>query len=53
MLKHEVKEIPNHPISIHLYAHQGQLIMEAGTKTTIHSGPAGIACNAALMHLAP
>ncbi len=52
MLKHDVKEIPNRPISIHLYAHQGQLIMESGTKTTKHSGPAGIACNATLMHLA-
>ena len=38
VLKHEVKEIPNRPISIHLSAHQGQLIMEAGTKTTIHRG---------------
>lgn len=53
MLKHEVKAIPNHPISIHLNVHQGQLIMEAGAKTAIHSGPAGIVCNAALMHLVP
>lgn len=42
VLNSEAKEIPNQPISNHLYAHQGQLIMEAGTKTTIHSGPAGI-----------
>lgn len=53
MLKHEVKEIPNRPISINLRTHQGQLITEAGTKTTIRSWPAGRACTAALMHLAP
>lgn len=42
VLKTEAKEIPNQPISTHLCAHQGQLIMEAGTKTTIHSGAAGM-----------
>lgn len=53
MLKHEVKEIPNWPISIHLYAHQGQLIMAAGTKTTIRSEPTGKACTPTPMHSAP
>ena len=49
MFKTEVKEIPNRPISNHRYTHQGQLIMRAGTKTTIHSGPAGVMWNAAPM----
>ena len=52
-LIHTVKETPNRPISIHVYAYQGQLIMEAGTKTTLHSGPSGIPRNAAPVHLAP
>ena len=53
MLKHEVKEIPNRPISIHLYNHQGRLIMKAGTKTTIPSEPTGRARTITLTHRAP
>lgn len=47
MMKNEVKEIPNQPISIHLKAHQGQWIKEAGTKTTLGS------LEYHVMHLAP